>query len=417
MYKDTKKKLETDRLRLIHALKDAVNYVENVAAAAEIVKLVHADEKEHFLSLSQEVEGKVSYASKPEHKYDNKRRKRIKLGRYIRKHLGMGPDELCDEDLHTLTSRVVGVTADNASVRIVRGEDIIFAYSRETGGHSCMTGYCNRHLIEMYADNPDVVGLAIHDLFGSARALVWNTEQGATVLDRVYGSDEATEVMRAWAEASGVVLRNHNGPPRGTEFDDEFSVTLDRPENYPYADSFRYMIIEGTKVHLYTKHPGTYDVLVLDCTDGDAVPACAECQDAVDDDSAVVDGVSYCSTCLEVLFTACSACGRWVERTVEVWSAEGRINMCSICAMELADECSVCGDITLLDDLDEADIGKVCSSCSGDFYICRHCGMMYAHDEYCDKCEAECAECGDYYYKKEVEDGVCSDCRKELAEV
>ena len=89
-------KLLYDRVRLIRGLQLALNNGfsdQEKHAIANIVTTIRTDHHHHFLSYSQEENGKVSYAKYPSHMLDTVKRIRTALGKYIRRQCGIGKDD------------------------------------------------------------------------------------------------------------------------------------------------------------------------------------------------------------------------------------------------------------------------------------------------------------------------------------
>lgn len=84
---------------------------------------------------------------------------------------------------------------------ILRGKDVVEAYANAIGSKSCMTGKGKPVLV--YAMFPEKVGLLVwKDKAG--RALLWTSDAGVTLVDRVYAGDLdlAQKRYREWAKAS-----------------------------------------------------------------------------------------------------------------------------------------------------------------------------------------------------------------------
>jgi hypothetical protein len=56
-------------------------------------------------------------------------------------------------------------------------------------------------------------------------------------------------------------------------------------------------------------------------------------------------------------------------------------------------------------------LNYVCPDCDGQGYLpeCDNCGEEYS-GEYCEKCYAECEECGEVVLISELNNGFCADC-------
>jgi hypothetical protein len=110
----------------------------------------------------------------------------------------------------------------------------------------------------LYTENPDKVNLAVLYNEGgliSARVLLWKTDQGDIVMDRVYASSEELKgLMEQWGKMKGYVQSINS-------LGYKYTITLDNFEfaEYPYLDTFKYLSVKGVlsnvqfeKVSYYT---------------------------------------------------------------------------------------------------------------------------------------------------------------------
>lgn len=124
---------------------------------------------------------------------------------------------------------------------LVRNYDVTDTYYDEQYGESCMLF---NEAVDFYSDNPQAVGLLrIEDVEGNpyGRALVWNTDQGTTVLDRIYPSDGGRHVVAAiaYAQRQGWELADY--------LDEARTVSVRDTGNYPWLDTFYFATCPNTK--------------------------------------------------------------------------------------------------------------------------------------------------------------------------
>jgi hypothetical protein len=154
---------------------------------------------------------------------------------------------LTDSDWEQFGNRVKALNTVPTDFAIVRGHDIARYYAddmkspgAERHWSSCMTNdydICTAYLA-LYTDNPDRVGLMIHtDVDGLllARAIVWTSDAGETVVDRIYASDVIARAMSDYATGQGWIL--------GFRTSHRWEVTLKNYDHdcYPYMDSLPYL--------------------------------------------------------------------------------------------------------------------------------------------------------------------------------
>ena len=155
--------------------------------------------------------------------------------------------DLTDSDWEQFGNRVKALNTVPDTFQIVRGDDIARYYSddmKSSGAErhwsSCMTNdydTCTDYLA-LYTANPDKVGLLIHtDPQGLllARAIVWTSDAGETVVDRIYASDVIARAMADFATRQGWILGWRTGH--------RWEVTLTNYDlsYYPYMDSLPYL--------------------------------------------------------------------------------------------------------------------------------------------------------------------------------
>lgn len=311
-------KLVKDREHLISVMRDTIPFATkngDGAALSRMIEVIEADAESHFLSYSQEANHSVSFATPPQHMFDNARRTRTTLGRYVRRYLNVKEEELSSAGLVLLADRIFGVLAaedsDTDGFTTIHGDAILQAYKDELGGSSCMTGKdpdSEYNLIGLYAVNPDSVGLLLYrgpglpaHAHGAARALLWTCRCGTRILDRIYpNSGTHVQTMRMWAKRQGIVNRNHESVPDddeqvGLSDGESYSITLDLPSylKIPYLDTFHWGEISGRRMTVSTDPDGwslRFDDTRGSYTKIDNRISCDCCDDSCDGDDYSVGG-------------------------------------------------------------------------------------------------------------------------------
>jgi hypothetical protein len=133
---------------------------------------------------------------------------------------------------------------------LLRGEAIRQAYMEEGGPDSCMVG---GEYLDLYVRNPDRISLikitdtwaGVDDIDYVGRALLWECDDGTTVLDRVYPTDNGPHMayIHAVAEREGWVQAwpgSRIAPDwKGMQLEHpNFQVTVRVADNWPYLDTF-----------------------------------------------------------------------------------------------------------------------------------------------------------------------------------
>lgn len=224
------------------------------------ISQIWRDDKEHLLSRSTDNPLQVSYAAKPDHRYDSAKRARTSLGRYLSRNY----EVLITLAIDAAIAKLWASLAYNEESFEIR-EDVCEVY--RTVADSCM---CGEPCVEFYEYNG--VKVLVYTLPGKdkepiGRALLWETDQGSFV-DRVYpNSGPHVAHYVKWAEEHGYAIRSHH---RAGYDSGRFSVSgLRIGGPMPYMDTFMYL--NGDTLRSYG--PG----LVCCETDGEEPIICRRC--------------------------------------------------------------------------------------------------------------------------------------------
>jgi len=430
------RKLLTDRVGLIRAMQRAMEKARlngDGAALQRIIMAIRADEGGQFLSYSQECPDKVSYAPKPDARHENTKRMRTSLGRYIRRQLGAGEEELSSDGLLRITRCVfahlveAGVEGD---IRIIGGDEITNAYKRAIGGGSCMTGSCCEY-VGLYAMNPGKVRMVLYGR-DYARALLWKCDDGARVLDRIYPNDGPhVDVLHQWAMGRGFAHRCHNHLPNGNvELSDGSYriVTLRHNYVFPYLDTFHYGRINSGEVSL--SNEASYGEYRFESTGGghgnDDYIHCHHCNGRISEDEAwhAYDN-DYCEDCYSVLYVSCGKCGDVVANDDAIHVKDIDQDWCQYCADNHAHCCECCkatategGSVEdqwwCVDCMDNH--ASCCCECEG--YYASEISLHECDDgeARCENCAEECECCGVWFEVGNIQKGECEECRESEAQ-
>ena len=124
----TLRKLLSDRVRLLRAFDTEVPGEDYWRSGIPEVysALRYGIGRDQYVSFSQELEGRVSYARSAADRHDNARRIRTTFARYVRRQLRLDETVISDETLQSLASRIMGhCQCGSGFVEIVRGQDIV----------------------------------------------------------------------------------------------------------------------------------------------------------------------------------------------------------------------------------------------------------------------------------------------------
>ena len=336
----------------------------------------------HYLAISADNPSRVSYASTVEHKFDNHRRMKTTLQRYVARNFADEQEVMVERGLEMFIEKFKAKSLtelDNLDgcFSVVSGQQLKRMFSQHYGDSSCMTGSGSVY-VNMYRDNPDVCRLLLYDDGNyKARAMLFNTNEGATVCDRVYpNSGSHIEKFNLYCDRKGYDLRDFMGYP-SSEYDgedmpsvnfksgDSYSITVKVPWNsddhdarmMPYMDSFHWghYVMEDQGLMVCYNHPIQYpDVkFMFDSTTGRlgtfSVHVCACCDERVcPSDLRRYDGTEYCEECFREEFQNCDRCDCYARRDdfteVNRTSIGDTVYWCETCTNCYSTDCSVCGE-------------------------------------------------------------------------
>lgn len=206
-------------------------------------------------------------------------RNKIKIGRFVRAILKSNNIEFTDKEIEDFVnkykSEIEIMNNQFLKFDIVSGNliakfynlDNYFSSTKGTLGNSCMAGKPDDYF-DIYVANPERVRMVImYDDNGEikdgkyksdkivARALLWNTDQGEVVMDRIYTNfDKDVELFKKFAEMNKWWhKKNQNSESNFISQMGNVSKTKDYTiklsvwdlDEYPYLDTFSYLDMEN----------------------------------------------------------------------------------------------------------------------------------------------------------------------------
>ena len=294
----------------------AMQSIEACAMLRECyVRIFGANHRNHYFGHSLDQPGKISYSEKMNKKYDAKTRTRTTIGRYLTRQLPSITDGH-EAEIDRFSRAWLALTV-TANFELVAGRAIVDAFETRIGGKSCMTGPDAWKTV-IYSANPDVKMLLFSDQDFSARALVWETDCGETLIDRIYpNSGYHVDAIHRWAEQRGWWHRAHQSLPDGDvhfilgdDIRSDFTVTLKHDGIFPYFDSLRYGTQDGAVVNLSAENRRN-DHTFESCTGHGPEPfECEHCESRMTEDETLTacDGCTVCEDCLYEHYSSCDSC-------------------------------------------------------------------------------------------------------------
>jgi hypothetical protein len=271
---------------------------------------------------------------------------------------------------------------------------------------SCMRYEKCQQWFGLYTKNPDRVKmLTVFDESDAsllvARALIWNTDCGRTVLDRIYSDDATVEAVKQYAQEQGWHHRLYQSSdynrrfvtPQGKEAQRTMTVTLEHPTHrwYPYLDTFSYMSQEYVLCN--SEKRDAYWTLHSTRGDGGPPPAdmanCAHCRNYFDlTDVVHVNGRVVCFDCLRGFYQPCMDCDWLTHERGASRTANYRL-ICNHCT-PYHQQCNDCG--YLCDERQDTVVDRyaAASRCA----TCTRRYLRYADDHTSDG--MECPRCYEF---------------------
>lgn len=210
-------------------------------------------------------------------------RNNIKIGRLVRSVLTAAEIEFTDKEIEDFVNSYKSAydIMNDAFLkfRLVDGREIAYWYSNDnyecdesTLGSSCMASV-NDDYFDIYVNNKNCSLLILHSDNGTiqegkyiskkikGRALVWNTEQGDTFMDRIYTNyDSDVDLFKKyafekgwWCKVGQNSCQNFNVTDGTTTKSAEYTVKLEKSgfDYYPYVDSLSYINFDNKIISNY----------------------------------------------------------------------------------------------------------------------------------------------------------------------
>jgi len=256
--------------------------------------------------------------------------------------------------------------------------------------------------VQIYENNPDKVRMVVYGN-NEARALLWNTDEGSVVMDRIYPCDGIhVNFLHNWAGENGYVYRVNTSSNGGIGLSDgnSYHITLRHRGVFPYMDTFRYCEISERKV-IVSNNYSFGNVILEDTCGGTSESAyCIDCEERIDRDDCCTSpgGDTYCEVCFSAIYTYCDRCESCISRD-DVITVNDDQSWCDHCADNHANSCYVCSKYYEHGGIFAEDTNNYyCEECAQDeLDICFDCGCYFENLTECDDEEYRCDKCAAKY--------------------
>ena len=229
---------------------------------------------------------KITHTNEDNHWVNNKVRQTVKYGKALKQIFQHDTLILSDRFYEQLGNVLKSKYMFNATIEIVKGEDIRKWYlgsnyarsNTESLGSSCMRhDYCQEYM-DIYVENDNVSMIIAKnsDNLIIGRALLWKCDNDELFCDRIYGNSVTIENIKKYAQDEGYYVKHKQSysdnsvlTTTGQIITPTFEITLNRPSGnlYPYMDTMKYtnQDLEDDKYITLNTEEGNY---TLDSTDG-----------------------------------------------------------------------------------------------------------------------------------------------------
>ncbi len=342
--------------------------------------IFHKNYKKHYLGLSQHSQTRVSYAAEPEHKFSGQRRKMTRLMRYITREF-IKPSisttlklEISERALELFTEQF-NMSAQDLTYKdyfhVLEGSDIQQAYENGCGQHTCMTGE-EAYITYIYTHNDNCKLLVFDNNEYAGRALLWKTEEGVTVMDRIYPNSGAhIPYFTRYAEEHGYPMRETQGYPEGSvngrgiypivnlTDDGNYTIKLYKQTGddnlMPYMDTFHWYDTVGGRrpyFHMTNKPEGFEAERIANSTSGGSSEfnkrKCYRCdiimETDINWDYHPQLSVILCENCSQEYTHECDRCEQvwWIDRSYTINTEDGQGQWCRDCTEDRSITCNGC---------------------------------------------------------------------------
>ena len=252
---------QIERYEQIGNLTAILNYRNNIAYDSKDVRNFTINSTGDFTYIPAHKKTELSINESENCVWKKDSRQTMKFGKAIAKIFKhAGTPYISDATIQDLSQSVKSKYTFDAELRVVSGEDIRKYYHRdqyngdqrtESLGNSCMRHSNCQQFFDIYVDNPDKVTMLIAETNNGiiGRALIWNTDEGDLVMDRIYGGELTINAMKEYAKGNGIVHKYRQNYSNTTDWvtsigemvNKEYNITLVNTSQYkPYMDTFKW---------------------------------------------------------------------------------------------------------------------------------------------------------------------------------
>lgn len=300
------------------------------------------------------------------------------LARYCRRKLNIKniPDFVLEMFCKQVKIQLTSIDSIEKDISIIPGQEIPDYYKelgRISSLRSCMTGESYYKTV-IYALNPKKVKLVV--FAKKSRALLWTTDDGSIVLDRVYPTDGSyhSELLKKWAKEKGYL--------QYPSIDRKLSITLIHNNVFPFLDTFYNGRLSNNKIKLSNSKLLKQDSY-LRATDGSLnfIGKCFFCNESKKPHYEFIPSIQkyVCGLCMNAILRRCTHCDDFhFEKDLTKINKYTRV--CKKCLHFYCKKCTNCKS-SLTKDYYKVIINgfekNLCEECSINYYTCYKCNNHF----------------------------------------
>lgn len=257
-------------------LRRVLESLENHSIVAYRLLNDKTDSDSNYLDISHSDPFRISYITKDrilkiKEEYPDKDNDEVKKIIWKKKRYLTRPGKIVkkifsdipDKEIEIFSSYYKGIIEkNNTRIEIVKGNKIKkyfhYSYYEQMSGtiaQSCMRYDESQSLLDFYTKNTNISMLVVFSKVDpdriTGRALLWQTQEGYKIMDRIYDVDPHYEyIFRDWAKQNGYYTKKKNNwynttnfiSPDGKNIELKLSVKINNSTmKYPYLDTFKWL--------------------------------------------------------------------------------------------------------------------------------------------------------------------------------
>ena len=368
--------LLSNRSKLINAIELSyykIKYTNcSYSIKNDILNVIKDNRLEDYLSATSDPEV-LEYSKNKDHL---SKRISTSFARYCRRQLKTKeiPDSVLDSFSSIIKLELSSVDYIDKDITLLSGYDISNFYKhldKFSALKSCMSGE-NFYKTEFYSINPDKVKLVNYN--DKARALLWTSDNGKIILDRVYPTDCSFQsaLLQKWAREKGYL--------QDITLDQKLFITLNHNNIFPFLDTFHHGKVSKKKIRLCNEIFPTENCTLRETSGSYTLLTKCFCCKNVDSnfDFEMISHEYVCKSCIKENYRRCEHCVTFHHKK-DMTKINKKV-ICKECFPYYCKKCDNCNG-PLIKDYVKVTLGgfekHLCEDCSINYYTCNKCNIVF----------------------------------------